>query len=270
MLKDILVYLDDREHSDALQAALHMAERHSAHLSGLYVTSLFQYVAAKDVTMAGLWDACMDELRSAPDRAQRRYDAVIGRTGVRNDWRHVQGDPATRLSHYGRAVDLIVLGQPMEDAPPILRDVADKVLLAAGRPVLIVPTTGFSGSLGKRVLVAWDGSREAARAVSDAVPLLAGAKQVIVMAVDPPAEENEIPCAEIALHLARHGMDVEAVRATASDSQVGQVLVEQAGRRAVDLIVIGAYGHSRLAEIMLGGVTRYMLKHTKVPILMSH
>ena len=277
MLKDILVHVDHAEQSNApLEAAVHLAERFNAHLGGVHVTSLYHYVAAHDVWVAGLWEACKDELRAAADSAQERFKSATARAGVLGEWHHVDGDPATTIIDYGRVVDLIVLGQPTENAPPITREIADKIPLAAGRPVLFVPGA-WSGSLGKRVLVAWNNSREAARAANDALPLLSGADQVIVMAVDPPADdvaredgENDIPSADITLHLARHGVEAEAARDTAAPQFVGERLLEQAERQRADLIVMGAYGHSRLKEIMLGGATRHMLMHAKVPVLMSH
>lgn len=277
MLKDILVHVDHAEQSDGpLEAAVHLAERFNAHLGGIHVTSLFHYVAAHDVWVAGLWEECKDDLRVAAERAQERFKSATARAGVIGEWHHVDGDPAATIIDHGRVVDLIVLGQPTDNAPPITREVADNIPLAAGRPVLFVPEA-WSGSLGKRVLVAWNNSREAARAANDALPLLIHAEQVIVMAVDPPAgdaarddAENEIPSADIALHLARKGVKAAAARDTASPQFVGEKLLEQAERQRADLIVMGAYGHSRLKEIVLGGATRHLLKHAKVPVLMSH
>ncbi len=277
MLKDILVHVDHAEPSNApLEAAIHLAESFNAHLGGIHVTSLYHYVATHDVWVAGLWEKCKDDLRAVAERTQALFTNASARAGVLGEWHHVDGDPATTIIDYGRVVDLIVLGQPTENAPPITREIADKIPLAAGRPVLFVPGA-WSGSLGKSVLVAWNNSREAARAANDALALLSGAEQVIVMAVDPPADDvaredadNEIPSADIALHLARHGVEAEAARDTAAPQFVGERLLEQAERQRADLIVMGAYGHSRLKEIMLGGATRHMLMHAKVPVLMSH
>jgi len=277
MLKDILVHVDHAEQANGpLKAAIHLAERFNAHLSGVHVTSLYHYVAAHDIWVAGLWEECKDELRAGAERAQEQFKSATARAGVLGEWHHVDGDPATTIIDYGRVVDLIVLGQPTENAPPITREIADKIPLAAGRPVLFVPGA-WSGSLGKSVLVAWNNSREAARAANDALLLLSHAEQAIVMAIDSPAgdfaredSENEIPSADIALHLARHGLEAAATRDTASPQFVGERLLEQAERQRADLIVMGAYGHSRLKEIVLGGATRHMLKHAKVPVLMSH
>jgi nucleotide-binding universal stress UspA family protein len=278
MLKDILVHVDYPEQSNgALEAAIHLARRFNAHLSGLHVTSLFHYVAAHDVWVAGLWEECKDDLRTAAKRAQEQFEAATTRAGFLSDWHHVDGDPTYAILDYGRVVDLVVLGQPAENVPLITREISDKAPLAMGRPVLFVPATGISGSLGKRVLVAWKNTREAARAVNDALPLLTQAEQVTVMAVDAPdraatGEDNQIdaPCADIARHLARHGVKTEAKRDTTSSQSAGERLLDVAQRQGADLIVMGAYGHSRLKEIVLGGVTRHMLTHATVPVLMSH
>jgi nucleotide-binding universal stress UspA family protein len=274
MIKDILVHVNNAEQDNpTLEAAIYLTQRFNAHLKGVHVSSLLDYAAAKDIFVAGLWEECKEDLRIAAKTAQERYKAAITRAGLSGEWHHVDGDPATTIIAQGRVVDLIVLGQPMDDPWPIARNIADKVPLAAGRPVLFVPSAGFAGSLGKSVLIAWNDSREAARAVNDALPLLTQAEQVIVMAVDPPpakSNEDSIPCADIALHLARHGVEAAATQDTASANFVGEVLRKQAERQHADLIVTGAYGHSRLKEIVLGGVTRYMLKHATVPVLMSH
>ena len=279
MLKDILVHVDKAEQPNGpLEAAIHLAERYNAHVSGLHVTSLFHYVAAHDVWVAGLWEECKDELRAAAQRAQEQFKAAAARAGVLGEWHHIDGDPTYTILDYGRVVDLVVLGLPTQDAPPITREITDKVTLALGRPVLFVPATKFPGSLGKRVLVAWDGGRESARAVNDALPLLAQAEHVVVMSIEPLVRdtereraEDEIPgSADIALHLARHGVETEAVRDTASSQFVGETLLDQVERQRADLVVMGAYGHSRVKEIVLGGATRHMLKHATVPVLMSH
>ncbi|MGH8502723.1 MAG: universal stress protein [Gammaproteobacteria bacterium] len=269
MLKDILVHVDDPEKCAALDTAIGLAQRFNAHLSGLHVTSLFHYVAAKDVYVAGLWEASKDELRAAAQRAKERFAGATARAGINGEWHHVDGDAATVIGDYGRVVDLIVMGQPAENASPVTRDVADKLPLTTGRPVLYVPP-GFSGSPGTSILVAWNDSREAARAVNDALPLLVRAEHVIIMAVAAPDGDNEFPCADIAAHLARHGVQAVAARDWASDNRVGDRLLEQAARQKADLIVAGAYGHSRLKEIVLGGVTRHMFRHAPMPVLMSH
>jgi nucleotide-binding universal stress UspA family protein len=149
------------------------------------------------------------------------------------------------------------------------------VILGVGRPVLVIPHSGEFPVIGERVLVAWDASRLATRAVNDALPLLESAREVVVMAVNPRTEEGErghgeIPSADICLHLARHGVRAEAQHLYADDLGVGPLLLSRAIDEGIDLIVCGAYGHARWREIVLGGVTRHLLEHMTIPVLMSH
>lgn len=171
-----------------------------------------------------------------------------------------------------RHTDLVILGQ--SKTPALLdRHVADHVALGCGRPVLVVPYIGAGSTLGERVFIAWNGRREAVRAIHDALPLLERAKHVTVMAINPRAgaeEHGDVPCADICLHLARHGVEAEAAEVESGDVGVGDMLLSRAADASADLIVMGAYGHSRIRELMLGGVTKHLLEHMTVPVLMSH
>jgi len=143
--------------------------------------------------------------------------------------------------------------------------------LGVGRPVLIVPRYGTFETVGERVLVAWNGSREATRAVHDALPLLKLASSVTVLSIDPEHDTGDrIPGADIALHLARHGVAAEGMSTVGLDISVGDLLLSRAADLGADLIVMGAYGHSRVRELVLGGATRHILQHMTVPVLMSH
>jgi nucleotide-binding universal stress UspA family protein len=270
MFKDILVHVDDTGSGRArLEVAVDLAARFQAYLSGLYVASLLHYFSYVDPAPWS-WESCRQALLEEADKAQQRFDAATTRAGITSEWRYVEGDALTVIGSYGSIVDLVVLGQPSEHAGPVTRDIAGKAPLATGRPTLLIPAA-FSGTLGKRMLVAWNDSREAARAANDALLVLSQAEQVTVMAINRPGEaQNGSLCAGIVEHLSRHGVKAEAMGATASGNSVGEVLLDQAARQKADLIVMGAYGHSRLREIALGGVTRYMLKHATVPVLMSH
>jgi nucleotide-binding universal stress UspA family protein len=137
----------------------------------------------------------------------------------------------------------------------------------------VVPYIGGSDIIGRRALVAWNASREAARALNDAIPLLEDAENVTVLSVNPKRGirgEGDLPAADIALHLARHGMKAEASYVVAEDIGVGDALLSRAADLGSDLIVMGGYGHSRLREIVLGGATRTVLRHMTVPVLLSH
>ncbi len=137
----------------------------------------------------------------------------------------------------------------------------------------MVPYIGARQEMGRNVLVAWNGSREATRAVNDALPILERADKVTVLAVNPGKNGNDhgdIPSADIALHLARHGVKAEASQTVSDELEVGSIILSRISDLGADLVVMGAYGHSRMRELMMGGVTRDLLRHMTVPVLMSH
>jgi nucleotide-binding universal stress UspA family protein len=169
-----------------------------------------------------------------------------------------------------------VIGQsdPEELLPEERSDMTEFVVMNSVRPVLIVPYAGKLDSVGKRIVVAWDGSAEAARALAGAMPLMQKADLVQVMRFNPVVAgegKGEEPGADVALYLARHGINVDVKRqASESDVQIGNALLSHIANTNADLLVMGAYGHSRLREWVLGGVTDTILKSMTVPTLMMH
>jgi nucleotide-binding universal stress UspA family protein len=166
-----------------------------------------------------------------------------------------------------------VVGQPNSHAPQDNDAVTVTTVMTSGRPVLAIPFAGDFPTLGERVLVAWNASREAARAVNDALPLMAAAKQVTVLAINPQrgiGRQGDVPAADIALHLARHGVKAEAAHTVANDISDGEALLSYAADVGADLIVSGAYGHSRARELVFGGVTRTLIAEMTAPVLLSH
>jgi nucleotide-binding universal stress UspA family protein len=179
------------------------------------------------------------------------------------------------LGLHGRYADLVVAGQRDPEGEDLNgnEEMPDRLILSLGRPVLVVPAYGRFPVIGDRVLVAWDGSRLATRAVNDAIPLLTGAKSVAVVAINPEGGDEghgQIPSADICLHLARHGVRAEAQHLFADDVDAGDMLLSQAAEQGIDMIVMGAYGHARWRELVLGGMTRHVLRHMTVPVFMSH
>jgi nucleotide-binding universal stress UspA family protein len=203
------------------------------------------------------------------------FEDLVGRQYLSAEWRSASGYPAQEVAVHGRYADLIILGQLDPDDPwsPLLHPRPEEVALMAGRPILVVPYAGAFERVGQRVLVGWDASREATRAVSDAMPLLTAAASVTVITVD--AEQSgdghgEIPGADIALHLARHGVVAKVERTTSAGIGVGNALLSWASDMEADLLVMGAYGHSRVRELLLGGATRTVLASATSPVLMAH
>jgi len=180
-----------------------------------------------------------------------------------DEWRPISG--LKQLALHARYADLTIVGQ----APSGASDHITETLMSVGRPLLAVPRHGRFPSVGRRVLVAWNASREATRAVFDSLPLLEGATNVTVMTMDA-EDDGRAPGADIGLTLARHGIKVDVVRSTLGDIDAGNALLSRAADQGADLLVMGAFGHSPLREKMLGGATRHILDHMTVPVLLSH
>jgi nucleotide-binding universal stress UspA family protein len=222
-----------------------------------------------------LIEAQMRTLSAATDRVQELFRRRGEGPGFTAEWRAREGDAGEVALLHARYADLAIVGQadPDSDGLGSTEDLPVRVVMGAGRPVLVVPYAGKFATVGRRVLVAWNAGREATRAVNDALPLLEGASRVTVLAVNPRGGihgHGELPGADIALHLARHGVRAEASALTSDDVEIGALLLSQAADLDADLIVMGAYGHSRLRELMLGGATREILRSMTVPVLLSH
>jgi nucleotide-binding universal stress UspA family protein len=277
-LKDILVQFDAGEASASrLDIAAELAARHGAHLVGLHVAdATVPFVAAADASGAGL-ALVYDTLRTQALETAARVEAVfrerVRRDGLAGEWRMVEGIRSEVATLHARYADLAVLGQYDPNGPDFGAGVVGAVLFGAGRPVLVVPYAGRFSAVGRRVLVAWNASREAARAVNDALPILEGAEAVTVLAVNPRrgiGGHGEEPAADIALHLARHGVTATTEQRSTPEVGDAEALLNAAAEKGADLLVMGGYGHSRLREMALGGVTRTVLRSMTVPVLLSH
>jgi len=273
--KTILVHLDHQPRSsERLGLACSLADEFDAHVVGLFAPGAPRppsYALAE----GGPTLREMLEKRDAGIRgeAERRFRDAARRFGGRAEWRSSQADAAAAVRLSARYADLVVAGQPEAEDDGDLRGLADELVFSAGRPVLFVPYAGRFATLGKRVLVAWDAGREAARAVTDALPFLRRAEAVEVCAFDPEKgrrNHGEQPGADVGLYLARHGVKVTVARQSGAGYDVGSQILSRAADVAADLIVMGAYGHARVREMVLGGATRTLLETMTVPVLMSH
>ncbi|RYI90899.1 MAG: universal stress protein, partial [Acetobacteraceae bacterium] len=259
--KDILVTLDPSEQSATrLTLAADLARRHDAHLTGLLVVDVMTpMLMAGDGGAAVLGDLLAqmrEDALAAAATVETVFRETLRRQGLAGEWRLVEGFGPGQVAMQARYADLTILGQPdpdggQADAAAML----EQAIFASGRPVLVVPYAGQFGSIGHKVLVGWNAGREAARALNDALPILAQAESVTVFAINPAAGEaahGEEPGADIALHLARHGVTVAVERTEARGIEPGAILLNQAADTMADLLVVGAYGHSRLREMVLG------------------
>jgi nucleotide-binding universal stress UspA family protein len=274
--KTILVHLDAQPRSsERLALASRLAAQFEAHLVGLYAPGA-HYIPSYALAEAGAALRELVDKRTADNAraAEQRFREAVARQGdARAEWRSAPGDAAQALRLSARYADLVVAAQPQAGADGAMAGLADELALSAGRPVLFMPYTGSFPSTGKRVLLAWDGGREAARAASDALPLLRGAQSVEVAVFDPRragANHGAQPGADAALYLARHGVKASVHTQSGAGYDVGAQILSRAADISADLIVMGAYGHARVRELVLGGVTRTVLEAMTVPVLMSH
>ena len=275
-LKDILVHVDGSRSAPArIRTAATLAEAHGAHLIGLYVIEvpvLPSYAEAQ--IPATILEAQRKAFANAAAGAEGVFDEVTSSIGIGAEWRCVEDRRSAALSLHAHYADLVVVGQPDPGDPGcVSRGLADRLALESGRPVMVVPAGGATGTVGRRILVAWNARREAVRAVSDAMPLLEAAEHVTVVTINAASDdpENEgIPAADIGLHLARHGIDITTESHYGAPAAVGELILDAAADAGADLLVMGAYGHSRFRELVLGGVTAHVLEHAPIAVLLSH
>ena len=275
--KTILVHCDaGRSVGGRLAVAADVAQRFDARLVGLHAREPFEVVSYVDggMAFAPLMEAFEAGRDAAEKTARAAYDkAIKGRT-LTSEWRVTDAFADDALAVNARYADLVVVGQAdPEDVAGSASDTPEAVAFATGRPVLVVPQIGALSPVGKTVIVCWNASRESARAAGDALPFLRDADKVIVLVIDPEVSADghgQEPGADVALWLARHGVNVTVQRDVAADARVGETILSRAADCGADLIVMGVYGHSRLREFVLGGASRTLLASMTVPVLMSH
>jgi nucleotide-binding universal stress UspA family protein len=276
--KNLLVHVDDSKSGPGrLRAAAGLAAAHGAHLTGLYVIAEPSPVSfAKGYIAPEILTSVAEQQHEAAEKIMAEARAIVDGVGVPFDSHIERGfdvELPDFLNMHVRYADLAILGQIDPDDEASMRLRPESVALGSGRPALIVPYIGTPDGFGQRILVAWDASREAARAVNDAMPLLERAQTVAVVTVNPVRLQfghGDEPGADIALHLARHGVKVDVQRIEGSQIDTGNAILSHLASEGSDLLVMGCFAHSRLRELVLGGATRTILEEMTVPVLMSH
>ncbi len=258
-----------------LGVAGRLAERFDANLIGLDASPTFMF-AAPMITPADVEAIEAAEGQRTRD-LKELFDNAVANRPIVGEWREIrieEGDLPSAVLEHARASDLMVVSQADPDWELSgLFDFPERLVMESGRPVLMVPYAGTYGEIGKRVTVAWSGKREGARAAFDALPLLKSAEVVTLLCVvgsGAKGEPGELPGTQIAAALARHGVKVTVQKSVAEDIGVPDDILSRLADNGTDLLVMGAYGYSRLREMVFGGVTRQILKHMTVPTLMSH
>ena len=274
-LKRILVHYDATPRGErALTMALTLAQAQDAHLIGCAVEAeprIPTYAAAQ--IPADVIDVLIAEQHKVIENAHKAFDKAMDANGWsdRSEFIETRGDVSRMLSKIGRGCDLIVVGQSEPDKEALeVEELPDNLVLESGRPILIVPYIGNRKPVGGHALLCWNDTREAARAMSDSLPLLNAASKVTVLSVDTTGRQTEVTGAGAARFLSAHGLDAELRRMPASGLDVGSAILNEAADVGADLIVMGAYGHSRLRESILGGATNTILKDMTLPVVMSH
>lgn len=275
MIKDIVVNLGLGAQDHAGNYAISVASAFESHLLGV----AFSYEPIIPGTvMGGIPPEFIESQRAESDKrakaAVSRFEQAAKRAGISFETRIISASisgAADQLGRLGRRFDLVVAGQPERNKAVAEEVIDEAVLFESGRPVIFVPFIQKNGLKLDRVMVCWDGSRAATRAIADALPLLRKAKQVeVVMVANGRSKSDEIPGADLGQHLARHGLKVEVKRITSPDIDVASTILSYAADSSADFLVMGGYGHSRLREFVLGGATRGLLESMTVPVLMSH
>jgi nucleotide-binding universal stress UspA family protein len=274
--KTILVHLNDTRRAEAvLEPAIRLATRHNSHLIGLHVQAS---VPAPPIPLPYRAEVLLRGRGTAEetDEIAATFARMTANQPFVAEWRVEKGpriDPTEVVMDHSRAADLIVAGQtdPDWDTTP-LQDVAERLAIGSGRPVLVVPYVGRYPEIGRNVVIAWKASRESARAVFDALPILELAEQVQILEIQEGGGRGNALAADtsIAATLARHGIKPTVRTSVAGEIGIGDEILSRIADMGADLLVMGAYGHSRMRELVFGGATRHIVRHMTVPTLFSH
>ncbi len=278
-IKDIVVHVDASERAaERVQLATKLAASKDAHLTGIFAIPdpYMPAMMAGGYVPAEIFDKFRQEAAEEAKAAEKLFEKITEAGGVHSEWRVEEGMASSVVSRHSRYSDLVVVGKGDYDDPVKYPhpELSADLVMTSGRPVLVVPNAGHFDAIGVRILVCWNASRESTRAVNDAMPFLQAAEKVTVLAVNPHkpsgGDHGDTPSADIALHLARHGVNAEAASTVSAGIEVADTILARASDLAVDMIVSGAYGHSRTREWVFGGVTESLLRNTTVPTLLSH
>jgi nucleotide-binding universal stress UspA family protein len=278
--KTILVNLNDLERNEALLAsATELARDFDAHLQGLYVIPAIEiYGGIGFVDAPIVFEGNRELFQKSEKSVRKMFDAAVRNAGVRSDIEVIDStspDITDQMINRARRSDIIIVNQPPEGPNRSVagRELIERILLSTGRPTVVVPRKGRTSLAADLVIVGWNERREAARAVFDGIPLLKRAKKVQIVWVDPEKEyphPGSLPGAELATTLDRHGVKAVIESISTGGQEAGDALLTKVADSGAELLVMGAYGHSRLSELILGGATKSVLNDMKCPVLFSH
>jgi nucleotide-binding universal stress UspA family protein len=271
----LLVNLNDIARLDYVAAsAAQLAAKLKAHAIGLYVIPAVQiYPSLGFEAVPQVFEGHRVYFKQNEEKVRARFEAAIKGSKCDCTWRVAEGRTsliADEVLHHGRACDFIMVSAPGgEETSGVENDFIESVAMAAGRPIIVLPAKGTAPIALDDVMICWNSAAEAARAVFDAIPLLKAAKTVRIVWAGPPASKTS-PGSDIAEALSRHGIKAETQVIPAPGNDHGAALLGHARETNAGLIVMGAYGHSRLAELVFGGATRHVIANADRAVLFSH
>lgn len=277
--KDILVIVSEAEADEpALALGEALAKQCDAHLAAAFLTPLpDEPLAYEPTVVAGVWAELLGRARQEAEAERKRVEARLKKSGGDCELHNAEAlsrDLGRVAAVHARYADVAVLTRPIEGPGVELREeIIEGVLFHSGRPALIAPPNWRGGTIGKKVVVAWDASREATRALSEADDLLEFAEAVTVVTVDAKPKmfgHGDQPGANIAGHLSRRGLTTNVRNVDSMGRSASLAILEEANTLGADLVVMGGYAHSRLRELVFGGATRELLRAANLPLLMAH
>ncbi|MDH3316366.1 MAG: universal stress protein [Gammaproteobacteria bacterium] len=273
--RDMLLCVDlIRAGSSEIENAVTFARKQKANLTGLYPLEFPEFPGYIEAQLPKeILEKNRKFFTEHAEQAEAVFRQACTSAGIHWDWHCVEGDRAQTIITYGRLADLVLLpGGPNGDESPT-GESSSRIMLECGRPVLFLPSTPMHEDAGSRIVLAWNGRREAVRAAHDALPLLSKAQWVKVVVMNPGAATSDDgggSAHELCRHLARHGVKAEAREVKVHGESEGAALLKLAGKEDANLLVMGAYGHARWRELVIGGVTAHVLRHANLPIFLSH
>ena len=276
MIKDIIVNLSvTKEGSVVGKYAVSVAAALEAHLTGVaFIYDPVVPISGAGYIPAEVIETQRDDNEAAAEAAIKSFTAAANQAGVSAESLTTSASLAGAGDHFARMArrfDLAIVGQAQPEVSSMEQVIGETTLFESGRPIIVVPYIQKAPFKTDNVMICWDGGRTAARAVADAIPVIGNSGRVeIVIVANERGKQDEIEGADIGQHLARHGLKVDVHRISGGNIDVGDALLSHAADSGADLMVMGGYGHSRLREFVLGGVTRSIFESMTVPVLLSH
>jgi len=277
-LGNILISLNDTENLGALlETGCALALKHDAHLIGVFVIPAVEiYPVYEGIAMAEIVGGQHQKYKDMAEDIRKQFERALEKNLISGEWRELDSSRSTIADEFidhARTVDLVMV--PLVDKDEdcgVEQDFAERVIMETGRPVILLPRQKSFPVIGEKVLIGWNRAQQAARASFDSMALLSDASEVNLVWVDPQKQRSlsgNIPGVELAKTFAHHNIKVSAEAMPTADVNAGEALLTRALDLDSDLLVMGAYGHSRMREFIFGGATQYVLNNMTLPVLMS-